>query len=245
MKAAPPAPAEPAPPVGEGTAIFTGFQLPKVEGSIVELKQDGSTGKIVRVTKETLIGQADCDMSYPADTLLSARHASVAMRSDKVVLKDLGSRNGTFVKQRKDTALATGDVFLVGRQLFRFSVESSAAAPGEFEGTRMMMGMGQGPAGGLKGKLERIHLTGEVIEAFPIEKPETTLGRTKGDLTFKTDPYMSGEHARILAQSTGFMLCDLKSRNGVYRRIRGEAELANGDEFFLGEQIFRTEVKVA
>ena len=111
------------------------------------------------------------------------------------------------------------------------------------EGTRVMMGMGAG-LGGPKGKLERIQLSGEVIETFKIEKPETTLGRTKGDLTFKTDPYMSGEHARILAQGSGFMLCDLKSRNGVYRRIRGEAELGNGDEFFLGEQIFRAEVKL-
>jgi pSer/pThr/pTyr-binding forkhead associated (FHA) protein len=229
---------------GEGTAIFSGFHLPKVEASIVELKQDGSTGKIVRVTKETLIGQGDCDMSYPADTLLSARHASVAARGEKLILKDLSSRNGTFVKQRKDTPLNTGDVFLVGRQLFRFSVESAPSESGQFEGTRMMMGMGQGPAGGLKGKLERIHLSGEIIETFKIEKPETTLGRTKGDLTFKTDPYMSGEHARILASGSGFMLCDLKSRNGVYRRIRGEAELSNGDEFFLGEQIFRAELKV-
>lgn len=229
---------------GEGTAIFSGFHLPKLEASVVELKQDGSTGKVVRVTKETLIGQADCDMSYPADSLLSARHASVAVRGEKLILKDLSSRNGTFVKQRKDTPLNTGDVFLVGRQLFRFSVETPQEEVGAIEGTRVMMGMAPGVAGGPKGRLERIHLSGEVIEAFKIEKPETTLGRTKGDLTFKTDPYMSGEHARILAQSSGFMLCDLKSRNGVYRRIRGEAELNNGDEFFLGEQIFRAEVKV-
>ena len=229
--------------VGEGTAVFTGFHLPKVEASIVELKQDGSTGKVMRITKETLIGQGDCDMSYPADTLLSGHHASVAVRAEKVILKDLGSRNGTFVKQRKDTPLNSGDVFLVGRQLFRFSIEAPQDA-GSIEGTRVIMGMGSGPAGAPKGKLERIHLTGEPIEAFKIEKPETTLGRTKGDLTFKTDPYMSGAHARILVQGPMFMLCDLKSRNGVYRRIRGEAELGSGDEFFVGEQIFRAEVKM-
>ena len=230
--------------MGEGTAVFTGFHLPKAEASIVELKQDGSTGKVVRVTKETLIGQGECDISYPADTLLSARHASVSVRGDKLMLKDLGSRNGTFVKQRKDTPLSSGDVFLIGRQLFRFSVETGEEDGGSVEGTRVMMGMGAGLGGGPKGKLERIQLSGEVIETFKIEKPETTLGRTKGDLTFKTDPYMSGAHARILVQGPMFMLCDLKSRNGVYRRIRGEAELGNGDEFFVGEQIFRAEVKM-
>jgi pSer/pThr/pTyr-binding forkhead associated (FHA) protein len=230
--------------VGEGTAVFTGFHLPKAEASLVELKQDGSTGKVMRITKETLIGQGDCDLSYPNDTLLSARHASVAVRGDKVVLKDLGSKNGTFVKQRKDTPLHSGDVFLVGRQLFRFTIELPDQDTGPIEGTRVVMGMAPGTGAAPRGKLERIHLSGEPIETFKIEKPETTLGRTRGDLTFKTDPYMSGEHAKIVAQGGGFTLCDMKSRNGVYRRIRGEAELGHGDEFFLGEQIFRTEVKM-
>jgi len=61
-----------------------------------------------------------------------------------------------------------------------------------------VMGMAPGTGAAPKGKLERIHLSGEPIESFKIEKPETTLGRTKGDLTFKTDPYMSGEHAKIV-----------------------------------------------
>jgi pSer/pThr/pTyr-binding forkhead associated (FHA) protein len=48
-----------------------------------------------------------------------------------------------------------------------------------------------------------------------------------------------------MMQSGRFILQDLKSRNGVYRRIRTEVELQNGDEFFLGEQIFRVELKVS
>src|SRR2546425_3961207 len=41
-------------------------------------------------------------------------------------------------------------------------------------------------------------------------KPETTLGRSNGDLVFKNDPYMSGTHARITAQPGRFILQDLK-----------------------------------
>ncbi|MGA2632024.1 MAG: FHA domain-containing protein [Terriglobia bacterium] len=249
-RAAPPAPAAPspaveAPPAAEGTQIFTGFHIPKVEATLVELKQDGSAGKILRLTKETLIGQTSCDLSYPADVLLSERHASIALRGEKVILKDLGSRNGTFIKQRKDMDLASGDVFLTGRQLFRFITEAPPEEGGDMEGTRVMMGVPKLQAGSVAAKIERIQLTGEVVETFKLEKPETTLGRTRGDLTFKTDPYMSGEHARIKAQAGGFVLQDLKSRNGVYRRIRNEVELRDRDEFFLGEQIFRVEIKVA
>jgi hypothetical protein len=35
----------------------------------------------------------------------------------------------------------------------------------------------------------------------------------------------------------------LRSRNGVFRRIRKEVELENGDEFFLGEHMFRVEIR--
>ena len=132
---------------------------------------------------------------------------------------------------------------MIGRQLFRFVTE--AAEEQNVEGTRVMMGVPKLEVAPVTAKLERIHLTGEVQETYKLDKPETTLGRTRGDLTFKNDPYMSGEHARVSALPGHFVLRDLKSRNGVYRRIRNEVELKNGDEFFMGEQIFRVEIKVS
>ena len=99
--------------------------------------------------------------------------------------------------------------------------------------------------GPVTAKLQRIQLTGELIEEYKLEKPETTIGRNQGELVFKNDPYMSGAHARIVAQPGRFLLQDLRSRNGVYRRIRGEVELRDGDEFFLGEQLFRVGIKTS
>ena len=234
-----------APATVEGTQVFAGLHVPKIEASIVELKQDGSTGKSVRVSKETVIGRGTCDISYPSDLLLSPRHASLQIRAGKLVLKDLGSQNGTFHKQRQDAELTPGDVFLLGRELFRFVTQSMDENHTSTEGTQLSMGAPKLQRGPVTAKLERIQLNGEVIEEFSLEKPETTLGRTKGELTFKDDPYMSGTHARIVAQPGRFLLQDLKSRNGVYRRIRNEMELRDGDEFFLGEQLFRAEIKTS
>jgi pSer/pThr/pTyr-binding forkhead associated (FHA) protein len=247
---APPKPAPapvpaPAPAAGEGTQVFTGLHVPTVEASIVEIKQDGSTGKAVRIVKETSIGRSGCDVTYPDDALLSPRHASLTLRSGKIVLKDLGSQNGTFLKQRQDTELTPGDVFLLGRELFRFITQTMEEPSVSTEGTQVMRGAPRLHPGPVTAKLERIQLNGEVIEEFKLDKPETTLGRTRGDLIFKNDPYMSGEHARVVAQPGRFLLQDLKSRNGVYRRIRTEVELQHGDEFFAGEQIFRAEIKVS
>lgn len=219
-----------------------GLRVPKIEAKILEVKQDGSLGNSLRIIKETSIGRGNCDASFPNDLLLAPRHASVTKREGKLFLKDLGSTNGTFVKLRQDTELTPGDVFLLGRELFRLTtqrLDESLAG----EGTIKMTGAPSLQPGPITAKLEHIKLTGDLIEEFSLDKPETTMGRTTGDLIFKDDPYMSGMHARIVAQPGRFILQDLKSRNGVYRRIRDEIELRDADEFFLGEQLFRVEIQ--
>ena len=216
----------------------------RVEAKISEKKPDGTFGKTVSVSKETLIGRENCDLSYPQDMLLSPRHASVSIREGKLVLKDLNSQNGSFIRQRQDTELSPGDVFLLGRELFRFVTQSlDESAPKEpVEGT-MVWNVPKLQKGPLTAKLEHIKLSGEIVAEFKLDKPETTLGRTTGDLVFKDDPYMSGKHARIVAQPGRFLLQDLGSRNGVYRRVRVELVLIDGDEFFMGEQLFHVDLK--
>ena len=229
----------------EGTAVFSGFRaVPRIDAKISEKKADGTFGKTVSIVKETLIGRENCDLSYPLDTLLSTRHAAVAVREGKLVLKDLNSQNGSFVRQRQDMELTPGDIFLLGRELFRFVTQNLDDAPTRqsAEGTAVwtVPKLQRGP---LTAKLEHIKLNGEVVAEFKLDKPETTLGRTTGDLVFKDDPYMSGTHARIVAQPGRFLLQDLRSRNGVYRRVRAETELADGDEFFMGEQLFHVDLR--
>ncbi|MHB8654028.1 MAG: FHA domain-containing protein [Terriglobia bacterium] len=241
--AARPAPvAIPAPSSAQGTQVFMGLRVPKIEAKILEVKQDGTTGSSLRIIKETSIGRGNCDASFPSDILLAPRHASVIKREGKLFLKDHGSPNGTFVKLRQDTELTPGDVFLLGRELFRLTTQRlDESMTGE--GTIKMSGAPSLQPGPITAKLEHIQLTGELVEEFSLDKPETAIGRTSGDLIFKDDPYMSGMHARIVAQPGRFILQDLKSRNGVYRRIRDEIELRDADEFFLGEQLFRVEIQ--
>lgn len=245
----PPVPARPAGPVArpqpaaEGTHVFTGLKL---EANLIEVNPDGSTGKSAVVVRQTFIGRGNSDLNYPDDVLLSPRHASVEVREGKLLLKDQGSQNGTYLKQRQDSELTPGDVFLLGRELFRFTTQSLDENPNQQvagKSTQTQMGAPKLQRGPVTAKLVRIQLSGEILEEFRLEKPEITIGRTNGDLVFKDDPYMSGTHARILAQPGRFVLQDLKSRNGVYRRIQAEAELRNGDEFFLGEHLFRVEIK--
>ncbi|MGD1158055.1 MAG: FHA domain-containing protein [Terriglobia bacterium] len=219
--------------------LFAGLRVVQVEAKISEKKPDGSVGRTVVITKETFIGRENCELTYPQDQLLSARHASLAVRKGKLLLRDLGGQNGSFVRQRQDSEISPGDIFLLGRELFRFTTQSLDDA----QGTVMWSGPPKLQKGPVTAKLEHIKLNGEIVAEFKLDKPETTLGRTTGDLIFADDHYMSGTHARIVAQPGRFVLQDLRSRNGVYRRVRNEVELADGDEFFMGEQLFRVEVK--
>ena len=147
------------------------------------------------------------------------------MREGKLVLKDLNSQNGSFIRQRQDTELTPGDIFLLGRELFRFVTQTldESLDQASTVGTAMWTApkLQKAP---VTAKLEHIKLNGEVVAEFKLDKPETTLGRTTGDLVFKDDPYMSGTHARIVAQPGRFLLQDLRSRNGVYRRVRTEID---------------------
>jgi pSer/pThr/pTyr-binding forkhead associated (FHA) protein len=235
-----PQPAE-TPASGDATQVFTGLRVPQIEASLVEIKPDGTAGRTVRLGKETIIGRLNCDISYPNDMLLSPRHSALGVREGKLYLRDLNSQNGAYIKQRQDAELSPGDVFLIGREIFRIKAANPRESP---EGRDR-----QAPAGApefdrpVAAKLERILLSGEVVEEYNLDRPQITLGRTTGDLIFRNDPYMSGTHARILVEPRSLVLQDLKSRNGVYRRIRNEVELKDGDEFFLGEQIFRVRIE--
>ena len=92
-------------------------------------------------------------------------------------------------------------------------------------------------------KLVQINFQNEVLAEFKLQKRETLLGRTTGDLVFKDNHFMSGTHARIVGQGGRYVLQDLHSRNGIYRRIPATIELKDRDEFLVGEQMFRAEVK--
>ena len=224
--------------------LFEGLRTPRIEAQISEKKHDGSWGDPLQVVGSVSIGRANCEINYPDDARLSDRHALLSNREGKLLLEDLGSPSGTYIKQRQDSELVPGDIFILGQDLFRFATQSLDEAENVNAGQSTAAWTGppklRGP---VTAKLEHILLTGEVIEEFRLEKPETTLGRTNANLVFKDDHYMSGTHARIVAQPGRFILQDLRSRNGIFRRVRNGIELQDGDEFFLGERLFRVEIK--
>ena len=77
---------------------------------------------------------------------------------------------------------------------------------------------------------------GRETTSFPLARETCTLGRHKNNDVVITDPKVSSFHARIDRTPEGFVLVDLKSRNGSY--VNGQrvetALLRTGDEVRMG-----------
>jgi pSer/pThr/pTyr-binding forkhead associated (FHA) protein len=68
---------------------------------------------------EVAVGREGCDLSYPTDLRMSKRHVKVTDDSQRALLIDLNSKNGTFLKIRQPWQLHHGDLVFLGKQLLR------------------------------------------------------------------------------------------------------------------------------
>jgi hypothetical protein len=112
---------------GESDTPFLG--APRPQGNAVricEVLGAGKTGRTChRAGPVIAIGRTGCDMNFPADNLLAARHAEIRLGDDgSATLVDLGQPSGVFVRVRTQTQLVlqAGDVLQIGEQQLRVEV---------------------------------------------------------------------------------------------------------------------------
>jgi hypothetical protein len=110
-----PSPA-PAPPMGEGTAVFV---VPGADGpraTLRETRPDGTTRTIIFDGRPLTIGRAPDNVLVVRDGRASRHHARIDGRRGTLILSDLGSTNGSFVNDRRvdSVALGTGDRIRIG-----------------------------------------------------------------------------------------------------------------------------------
>ena len=68
---------------------------------------------------ENNIGRENGDITFPSDGFVSGRHAVLQVAPERLMLRDLGSSNGTFLRLGAPSFVDNGDQFLIGRQLVR------------------------------------------------------------------------------------------------------------------------------
>lgn len=104
------------------------YSSPKWPSSfrVVQQFEGGSLGACAVARGNALqVGSAIGDLVFPDDPLVSEQHCLLEEQAGSLVLTDLGSRTGVFVRVRGEQALAHGDELLVGRT--RLVVDTQAS----------------------------------------------------------------------------------------------------------------------
>jgi len=202
------------------------------------VRHDGLPGAVYVIDKpEMMCGRVDGDIRIGEDATISPRHARFTLRPGGLLVEDLGSVNGTFVRIRTARRLAVGDEFRIGRQLLR--VEPLVRPPAPTDGAAKPWGT---PDSGFRYRLSQLLEGGGLGEVFPLKEGENAIGREAGDVNFPNDRYVSARHARLDVKPDGITLLDVGSSNGTFVKIAGSTELAGGDQLLVGGQLLRVDV---
>lgn len=70
------------------------------------------------------LGRERGDILFPEDGYVSGLHCRLVWEKGHIVLTDLGSSNGTFVRLTNETELVDNDILLMGQQLFRINIRA-------------------------------------------------------------------------------------------------------------------------
>lgn len=107
------------PLVCHGVALF-GSPPRDPWGRIVQLIPSGGHRDVRHlVGEEIVLGREEGDIVYRDDAFMSRRHAAITWDGKRVLLTDLGSSNGTFVRISGPTSIKNGDHVRMGDQLLR------------------------------------------------------------------------------------------------------------------------------
>lgn len=94
---------------------------------IVQILRGGIIGDVRMATGSTLqIGKSEGDLLFPKDFRLSEKHCFLEEQAGVIVLTDLMSRTGVFVRIRGEQRLFHGDELLVGRTVLRVEIPKQA-----------------------------------------------------------------------------------------------------------------------
>ncbi|HKW42310.1 MAG TPA: FHA domain-containing protein [Gemmatimonadales bacterium] len=194
-----------------------------------------------RTTPDTTIGRQDGDIRFPDDAFLSPLHTKISWEQDALVVRDLGSRNGTWVFLEAPHRLADGDLLLIGSQMIRFRrLGYPGPHPPDADSTRRMGSLI--PSADIA-SLTQLRSDGSVRDVIQLSPGrDVVIGREQGDWIFPYDPSMSARHAVVRSEDADFVVVDANSRNGVALAARGDMTLVHGSRILVGDKLLRIEL---
>jgi hypothetical protein len=109
-------------PLSSSRTVVMSSMRPSLKGRLLLMVDGEATGDEYELKHETIIGRTSGDITFPHDDYMSSCHARIAKRGEKFMLIDEDSRNGSFIRIKKEVEIRPGDFVLLGKQLFRFEL---------------------------------------------------------------------------------------------------------------------------
>ena len=192
-------------------------------GRLVVIAKSGADGPSYPFGDALDVGRLEGQIVVGEDPYLSPRHVRIAWTGSKLVLRDLASTNGVYIRlvaARDMTTESAGkagrggpandaqvpgevavplrdqDLILVGQQVLRFELVTDGEVgfgPATEHGT-LLFGS---PAAPRYARLSQRTVEGVTRDVYYVRKVETVLGRESGDVVFTEDPFLSRRHAAI------------------------------------------------
>jgi pSer/pThr/pTyr-binding forkhead associated (FHA) protein len=90
---------------------------------LIQILRGGDSGLAYQAQSDVVsLGREGNDINFPDDPFISGHHAQVSFADGGLSLTDLGSKNGTFLRVTRESALQHGDYVFMGQQLLRVEI---------------------------------------------------------------------------------------------------------------------------
>ena len=213
-------------------------------------------GEAIRIRQEkTVIGRVEGDVIIPHDNGISGKHAEIVRElldgQYHWMLRDLGSRNGSFVRVSK-AKLQHNQHVILGSKRYRFD-----AAPQGTEAVDVAEPAGSEEAAGTRpwqavSPVDLSKFIPSLVELGPqgegerhlLDRAENAVGSDprKCNVLLANDPFVSPLHAHLSRDDRGrWTVTNNDSLNGVWLKV-DTAPMNDDGEFQLGEQRFSLKV---
>lgn len=160
------------------------------------------------------------DLAVPSP-YISGRHGEFGIIQGRIMYRDTGSTNGTYVNGELCTSIKE----IMPGDIFTFYPKNRTEGPAVFRMVPVF--------------LKHYPLTWRTVP-LSSDIREILVGRGEGSFRLE-DPYVSTRHATFFNSAQGWTVIDLKSTNGVYvnsRKINGASKLVPGDIVQIGATWF-------
>ena len=218
-------------------AVAEAPEAPEQSARLVLIQPDGTEGDSFPLAGgPSLIGRSTGGI-FASDAYLSPEHAEFRFEGDQMVVRDMESLNGVYIRIDPDMPieLFDGSVFRVGQEILRF--EAPMAPDPAPDGTQHA----GSPHYGLVGRISLVIGRDATVNSFPVPPHGIHLGSERGDVLFPEDCYVSGLHCRINSEVGHVFLTDVGSSHGTFGRVSNESYVPRGTYVLRGQQLFRAE----